>query len=287
MVANSRETARMVDPAPRLLLDGLAFPEGPRWHDDRLWFSDVLAGEVLAVDLRGDAERIVEVPALPSGLGWLPDGRLLVVSVDDRRLLRLEAGVLVEHADLSRLASYGCNDMAVDASGHAWVGACDNAGIPTPALSELLVVDPDGAARVVDGAMAFPNGAVITPDQSTLIVAETFGARLTAFSLDGAGAATGRRVWADLGRGVPDGIALDAEGAVWYADPVANECVRVREGGEVVARVSTPQPCFACALGGPDGTTLFLLTSGSTDHVRNRAERPGRISTVEVDVAAA
>lgn len=277
----------MAAATPVLLLDDLAFPEGPRWHDGRLWFSDVLAGEVVAVGLDGRRETIVEVPALPSGLGWLPDGRLLVVSVDDRRLLRLEDEGLVEHADLHALASFGCNDMVVDAAGRAWVGACDNAGIPAPALSELLVVDPDGTARVVDAAMAFPNGAVVTPDQSTLIVAETFGARLTAFSLDGEGAATDRRVWADLGGGVPDGIALDAEGAVWYADPVANECVRVREGGEVLDRVATPQPCFACALGGPEGTTLFLLTSGSTDHVRNRAERPGRISTVDVAVPAA
>lgn len=277
----------MVAAPPSLLLDGLAFPEAPRWHDGRLWFSDVLAGEVVAVGLDGVRETIVEVPALPSGLGWLPDGRLLVVSVDDRRLLRLDDGELVEHADLGGLASFGCNDMVVDAGGRAWVGACDNAGMPTPARSELMVVDADGAARVVDGAMAFPNGAVVTPDQSTLIVAETFGARLTAFSLDGGGGATDRRVWADLGGGVPDGIALDAEGAVWYADPVANECVRVREGGAVLERVATPQPCFACALGGTDGTTLFLLTSGSTDHVRNRAERPGRISTIEVAVPSA
>lgn len=277
----------MVHGSPLLLLDGLAFPEGPRWRDGRLWFSDVLAAEVRAVDLTGDVETIATVPGLPSGLGWLPDGRLLVVSVDDRRLLRLDEGGLVEHADLGALASFGCNDMVVDAAGRAWVGACDNAGIPTPALSELLVVEPDGTARVADPAMAFPNGAVVTPDQSTLIVAETFGSRLTAFRIDAGGVAADRRVWADLAGGVPDGIALDAEGAVWYADPVHNECVRVREGGAVLDRVPTPQPCFACALGGPDGTTLFLLTSGSTDHVRNRAERPGRISTVAVDVPAA
>ena len=277
----------MADRPLRPLLDGLAFPEGPRWHEGRLWFSDVLAAEVLAVDLDGNVERIVEVPALPSGLGWLPDGTLLIVSADDRRLVRLVDGRLVEHADLSSLASYGCNDMVVDASGRAWVGACDNAGIPRPAESELLVVDPDGSARVVEPRMAFPNGSVVTPDQSTLIVAETFGSRLTAFSLDGAGGATDRRVWADLPGASPDGIALDADGAVWYADPGRNECVRVREGGEVLDRIGTPDPCFACALGGPAGTTLFLLTSGSTDHVRNRAERPGRIWTVDVEVAGA
>ena len=276
----------MADAPHRVLLEGLAFPEGPRWRDGRLWFSDVLAGEVLAVDLEGRVEKIVEVPGLPSGLGWLPDGRLLVVSVDERRVMRLEGDDLVEHADLSGLASFGCNDMVVDAAGRAWVGSCDNPGIPRPASSELLVAQPDGSARVVDPEMAFPNGAVVTPDQRSLIVAETFGAKLTAFTLDGAGGASDRRVWADLGAGVPDGIALDAEGAIWYADPVGNECVRVLEGGEVVARVATDQPCFACALGGPDGTTLFLLTSASTDHVRNRAERPGRISTVEVDVPA-
>jgi sugar lactone lactonase YvrE len=217
----------------------------------------------------------------------LPDGTLLIVSADDRRVVRLVDGELVEHADLSGLASFGCNDMVVDASGRAWVGASDNAGIPRPAESELLVVDPDGSARVVDERMAFPNGSVVTPDQTTLVVAETFGSRLTAFTLDGAGGASDRRVWAALDRGSPDGIALDAEGAIWYADPGRNECVRVREGGEVLERVATPDPCFACALGGPDGTTLFLLTSGSTDHVRNLAERPGRIATTEVDVPAA
>ena len=280
------ETADMVAATPQLLLDGLAFPEGPRWHDGRLWFSDVLSAEVLAVDLEGAVETIVAVPALPSGLGWLPDGRLLVVSVDDRRVLRLEGADLVEHADLSGLASFGCNDMVVDATGRAWVGCSDNAGMPTPSPSELLLVEPDGRSSVVDPALAFPNGAVVTPDQTTLIVAETFGARLTAFTIDGDGARD-RRTWADLAGGVPDGIALDAEGAIWYADPLRSECVRVREGGEVLDRIATPQPCFACALGGPDGTTLFLLTSGSTDHVRNRAERPGRISTVEVEVPGA
>ncbi len=270
-----------------LLVDGLAFPEGPRWHDGRLWFSDVLAAEVLAVDLRGGVERIAGVPGLPSGLGWLPDGSLLIVSAEDRTLVRWHDGALAVHADLSSLASFGCNDMVVDADGRAWVGACDNAGIPTPAESELLVVDPDGAARVVDSAMRFPNGSVVTPDGRTLIVAETFGHRLTAFRLDGDGGAADRRAWADLGRALPDGIALDAEGAVWYADPGSNECVRVREGGEVLQRVATPQPCFACALGGPEGTTLFLLTSGSMDHRVNLAERPGAISVVEVDVPAA
>lgn len=272
---------------PQPLLDGLAFPEGPRWHDGRLWCSDVLAAEVLAVDLDGGVERIVEVPGLPSGLGWLPDGTLLVVAADDRAVLSLRGGTLAVHADLSRLASYGCNDMVVDADGRAWVGSCDNPGIPTPAQSELIVVEPDGDARVVDAAMTFPNGCVVTPDGGTLIVAETFARRLTAFDLDGQGGAENRRVWADLGAGLPDGIALDADGAVWYADPMANECVRVREGGEVLDRIGTPQPCFACTLGGPDGTTLFLLTSGSMDHRRNRAERPGAISTVEVDVPAA
>lgn len=276
----------MVAAAPQLLLEGLAFPEGPRWHDGRLWFSDVLSTEVLAVDLDGATEGIVEVPALPSGLGWLPDGRLLVVSVDDRRILRLEGHELVEHADLSALASFGCNDMVVDATGRAWVGCSDNGGMPSPASSELMLVEPDGRTSVVDPALAFPNGAVVTPDQATLIVAETFGARLTAFTLDENGARE-RRVWADLPGAVPDGIALDAQGAIWYADPLRNECVRVREGGEVLDRVATPQPCFACALGGADGTTLFLLTSGSSDHVRNLAERPGRISTVRVDVPGA
>ena len=270
-----------------LLVDDLAFPEGARWHDDALWCSDVLSAEVLRIDPDGGRRVVAHVPALPSGLGWLPDGTLLVVSVDDRRVLRVGAGGdLVVHADLAHLASFGCNDMVVDGRGRAWVGSCDNAGIPRPAASELLLVEPDGSASVADPAMAFPNGAVVTSDGTTLVVAETFGGRLTAFRIDG-DAARDRRTWADLGPAArPDGIALDAEGAVWYADPWARACIRVAEGGRELERITTSDPCFACALGGPQGTTLFLLTSGSTDHRRNRAERPGRIWTTTVAVPA-
>lgn len=270
-----------------MLLDGLAFPEGPRWHEGRLWFSDVLAGDVLAVDLDGSSEVIASVPALPSGLGWLPDGDLLVVSVDDRRLLRRRDGALEVHADLAALASFGCNDLVVDGAGRAWVGASDNAGIPRPSPSELLLVRPDGTASLAAADLAFPNGAVVTPDGGTLIVAETFGHRLTAFTIAADGSLHDRRTWADLGAALPDGICLDAEGAIWFADPGSNACVRVVEGGEERARIRTGDPCFACALGGADRSTLFLLTSGGTDYVRNRAERPGRISVAEVDVPGA
>jgi sugar lactone lactonase YvrE len=269
---------------PRLLLDGLAFPEGPRWHDGRLWFSDVHVGDVIAVDLHGAAEVIVHVPSLPSGLGWLPDGTLLIVSVENRQVLRLDGKETGVHGDLAHLATFGCNDMVVDGHGHAYVGSCDNAGIPRPAPGELLLVHPDGRTAVVDPSLRFPNGSVITPDGRTLIVAETFGDCLTAFTVADDGMLEGRREWAPLGGGVPDGIALDAEGCVWYADPVANACMRVREGGAVAGRIPTDQPCFACMLGGNAGTTLFLLTSASPSPAQTVIQRPGRIEMVEVDV---
>ena len=271
---------------PRTLLDGLAFPEGPRWRDGRLWFSDMHAHRVMAVDLNGHSEIIVEVEHCPSGLGWLPDGRLLVVSMTDRRLLRLDPDGLHEVADLSGLASHDCNDMVVDAQGRAYIG---NFGFDLHARAEaknaeLVLVTPDGDARVVAEDLGFPNGTVITPDGRTLIVGESFGACLTAFDIAEDGSLSGRRIFAKLEGLLADGICLDAEGAVWVASPVSHAAVRVAEGGAEKDRVTVENQAYACMLGGPDGRTLFLCTSGAMGPEDCRAERSGRIETVTVDV---
>lgn len=272
------------------LVEGLAFGEGPRWHEGRLWYSDMHRHVVEAVDLDGNVETIVEVPNNPSGLGWLPDGRLLVVSMLDRKVLRQESdGTLVTHADLGELASYHCNDMVVDGSGRAYVGNFGfdlNNGAP-PEFAELVLVEPDGSARVVAREMQFPNGTVITPDGSTLIVAESTGRDLLAFDIGPDGGLDNRRVWADLGGGVPDGICLDAEGAIWYADPRRGGCHRVAEGGEVLQTVETDRPAFACMLGGPERRHLFVLTARTASAEEARSALSGRIEVLEVDVPGA
>lgn len=270
-----------------VLLDGLMFGESPRWHEGRLWFSDMLACQVMTVDLSGRTETIVRVPGLPSGLGWLPDGRLLVVSMTDRRLLRFESGGLVEVADLSKLASYHCNDMVVDRQGRAYIGHFGFNYYSQPfAPAEVILVTPDGSARVVAEQMAFPNGSIITPDGRTLIVAETFGGCLTAFDIQSDGSLAGRRIWASTSPAIPDGICLDAEGAVWVASPTG-EVLRIQEGGQVADRISLSRPAFACMLGGTDLRTLFVMTAKSDSPDEVRAESSGRVEIVEVDVPGA
>jgi sugar lactone lactonase YvrE len=273
-----------------VLLGGLGFAEGPRWHDGRLWFHNVGAVRVVSVDLAVRAEVVLEVPTRPSGLGWLPDGRLLVVSMRDRRVLRLEPdGEVVVHADLADLASFDCNDMVVDGLGRAYVG---NAGFDLSArplevrAAEVVLVTPDGEARVVDDEVVFPNGSVVTPDGSTLVVAETFGQCLTAFTIAEDGSLTDRRTFASLRGTSPDGICLDAEGAVWVADANGSACLRVREGGEVVDRVDTGRGCFACMLGGADRRTLFLMTAEGFEGAAIR-RRTAAIEVVEVEVPGA
>jgi sugar lactone lactonase YvrE len=238
-------------------------------------------------------EAVAEVAGKPSGLGWLPDGRLLVVSMEDRRLLRLDAGLeLVEVADLSGVATWHCNDMVVDAAGRAYVG---NFGFdmwlhdPTVQPAALARVDPDGTVSVAAADLQFPNGMVITPDGGTLIVGESYGGCLTAFDVAPDGSLSGRRTWAALSGATPDGICLDAEGAVWLASPVGHEVLRVREGGEVTERVLVggDRRAVACMLGGPERRTLFVCTAQAIVPKKAVALRSSRIEMTEVAVPGA
>jgi sugar lactone lactonase YvrE len=271
-----------------ILLEGLSFGEGPRWHDGRLWFSDFYRHGVFTMTPDGHEEQILEVPTQPSGLGWMPDGSLLIVSMIDRKLLRRAAGGAVsEHADLSSVATFHCNDMVVAADGTAYVGnfGSDYRKVgPQPAT--LAIVNADGAVRAGPGDLLFPNGSVITPDASTFIVGESQGARLTAFDIEADGSLSNRRVWADLGDGIPDGICLDADLGVWVADPRNAACFRVIEGGEVTDRIDLDLNCFACMLGGDDRRTLYLVTA-PTSGEEAAATRNGRIESVRVDVPGA
>jgi len=269
---------------PRPLLDGLVFPEGPRWHNDRLWFSDMHAHAIFTVDLAGTQERIANVPERPSGLGFLPNGRLLVVSMRDRRLLRLDPDVLREHANLTDVATGDLNDMVVDAQGRAYVGNFGfdyNAGAEFKSAN-IVMVQPDGAVRVVADDLLFPNGPVITPDGNTFIVAETFGRRLTAFDIDADGGLSNRRVFAEFGAATPDGICMDSAGQIWVGSPSTEEFLRLREGGEVTGRIPTPgRWAVACAIGGPDDRTLFLLSAETSQPELAKGNSKGWIEVVD------
>jgi sugar lactone lactonase YvrE len=272
------------------LLDGLTFTEGPRWHDGRLWFSDFYTQRVLAVTPEGRVETILEVPQRPSGLGWLPDGTLLVVSMLDRRLLRVEGGKPRLHADLASLATGPCNDMVVDARGRAYVGnfGFDRHRGDAPRAAVLARVDPDGTLVRAASDLEFPNGTVITPDGRTLVVAETMAHRLTAFDVAADGALANRRVWATLDGVFPDGICLDAEGAIWVTDARGPDVLRVRGGGAIERRIPSGagRHAFACMLGGADRRTLYICTcTGSGPAVADKHD--GRIESVRVDVAGA
>ncbi len=273
----------------RVLIDGLAFPEGPRWRAGKLYFSDMHAHQVLAIGMSGPCEVICEVPGQPSGLGWLPDGRMLVVSMKDRKLMRRDPDGLKTVADLSKLAPFDCNDMVVDVRGRAYVGnfGFDLYANETPRPTTLVMVSPDGATRVVAEDLMFPNGMVIAPDGKTLIVGETFGARLTAFDIAADGSLANRRVWADLGTSPPDGICLDAENAIWVACPTKSEVIRVKQGGEVIERIKVETDAFACMLGGAGGRVLFIATAPSSDPEKCRTGRNGRIEYARVEVPRA
>jgi sugar lactone lactonase YvrE len=278
-----------------VLREGLYYGECPRWHDGRLWYSDFFDHAVHALAPGGYDERVVEVPAQPAGLGWMPDGSLLIVSMLDRRVLRLGAdGSLGEHADLAEWAPFHCNDMVVDAAGRAYVGNFGFdiypllAGEPAePRPAALIRVDSAGQVSVVADGLEFPNGTVITPDGGTLVVAESLGRRLTAFDIAADGGLSNRRVWADLRshRITPDGICLDASGAVWVAGGPA--AMRIAEGGEVLDTATFSQTCIACMLGGPDGRELFAMTALTAIPAEASASPRGRIESARVGVGHA
>jgi sugar lactone lactonase YvrE len=264
-------------PEVRILLTGLAMGESPRWHEGRLWFSDWGAQEIIAVDPDGNSEVIVRTSfGLPFCIDWLPDGRLLIVSGREGSLLRREAdGALVRHAELRDLSGGPWNEIVVDGRGNAYVNG-------SPGI--IALVGPDGLARQVADGIAFSNGMVVTPDNATLIIAESHGKRLTAFDIAADGSLSNRRVWADLGEGVPDGICIDADNAVWYGDVPNKRCVRVREGGEVLQAINLDRGCFACMLGGVRNRTLFLIATewrGMENIPQVARARTGRVLTIE------
>lgn len=278
-------------------LSGLFFGECPRWHEGRLWYSDFFDHAVFSVS--PDGERRVEVPfeGEPAGLGWLPDGRLLVASRLDRAVMRREYdGTLVRHGDLQPWATWWANDMVVASNGQLYAG---NFGFDLDALYEgtldgsqikptsLIRVDPDGTTHQAAADIAFPNGTVITEDGKTLVIAESLGGRLTAFDREPDGTLTNRREWASLPRIAPDGICLCEDNTIWVSNALGQECLRVAEGGEVLERVTTSMNCFACMLGGDDRRTLYMITAVESHGAKARSERNGAIEKVRTTVPGA
>jgi sugar lactone lactonase YvrE len=278
-------------PEPESIMSGIAFGESPRWHDGRLWVCDWAASELIALKPGEDSEVITQVHSFPFCIDFEPDGALLIVSARERRLLRRWTdGALETVADLGALSEHPWNDIVVDGRGNAYV---NNIGFDFPggefAPGSIALATPGGAVRTVADGLAFPNGMAVTPDNRTLIVAESYGGRLTAFDIAPDGGLDNQRVWAQLGEGVPpDGICIDAEGAVWYADVPNRRCRRVREGGDVLDTVALDRGAFACMLGGDDGRTLFIVgqewqgTGGA-----GSGERTGHVFSVRAPAASA
>ena len=270
-----------------LLVDGVDFGEGPRWRDGVLWYSDFYQRAIYSVTPDGTrTARYSDLDDRPSGLGWLPDGTLLVVFMTSRRVMRDDGtGTLVQHADLSHVASWHCNDMIVDAVGNAYVG---NFGFDLEAQApfgpaNLALVRPDGTVEVAAADMSFPNGSVITPDGSTLIVGQSFGGDYVAFTINDDATLTDRREWAAIPGTAPDGCTLDAAGGIWFADALNPQVIRVEEGGAITDRLVTPQSTFACVLGGDDGRTLFALCAPGSHPDEVEGKAGGAIYTTRVE----
>jgi sugar lactone lactonase YvrE len=275
---------------------GLGFGEGPRWHDGRLWYSDFYRRAIFSMAGDGSDEVLEhEVLTQPSGLGWLPNGDLLSVSMIDQKVLRFSDQQVTTFADISAYCTFWANDMVVSASGHCYVGNFGfdldtrlkelgvEAFLATPPPStNLVVLDPDGSVLQVVPDMHFPNGTVITPDGSTLIVGETMANRLSAFDVEGDGTLSNRRVWAQFDFVASDGMCLDAEGQIWLANAISKTCVRVKEGGEVTGTVNCTQNAFACMLGGEDRRNLYVMTAPSSDRFNIADVTRGRIEMVRV-----
>jgi sugar lactone lactonase YvrE len=284
-----------------VIREGLSFGEGPRWHEGRLWFADFYRRGVFSVAPDGSDERLEHVVAnQPSGLGWLPGGDLLCVSATDHRVLRFTSTGETSFADISEHCGFWANDMVVSSTGHSYVGnfgfdldtllaevGVEGLLASPPPTTNLVVLDPEGAIIQVVADMAFPNGSVITPDGATLIVGETMAFRLSAFDIAPDGTLSGRRIWAQLEFVATDGMCLDAEGQIWVANALTNQCLRVREGGEITAAVTTTQTSFACMLGGADRRTLFIMTAPTSDRFKIADATLGKIETAHVEVPGA
>ncbi len=272
-----------------VFIDGVNFGEGPRWHDGKFWYSDFYQHAVYTVDASGSRTTVVDVPNQPSGLGWLPNGDLVIVSMLDQKLLRFADGDLSEYADLSSVATDKCNDMVVSDAGFVYAGnfgfALDEGAAPAAAF--LAIVAPDGSVTADSTPLLFPNGSVITPDQSTLIVGETFGSQYSAFPINDDGSLGERWVWAQAEGTAPDGCTLDADGGIWFSDATGSQVLRIIEGGEITNTITTPQPTYACMLGGDDGKTLFIVTAPNAAPADASAAADGFIYTTTVDIPAA
>lgn len=276
--------------AARTIASGFAYPEGPRWHDGQLWFADQHDETVHILSPTGERIDSFHVAGGPSGMGWLPEGDLLVVSMEEHRVMRRRGERLEVHADLSVFHRYQTNEMVVDRAGRAYVGniGFDYEAGEGPKPTVLVMVTPDGRAEVAADDLICPNGTVITPDGRTLIIAESMGHRLTAFDIAPDGRLSGRRVFAELPGHVPDGICLDAEGAVWVASPFTNSVVRVQEGGAISDTVTIEGAgAFACALGGADGRDLYICVANPIMRPDTLLHRGGRIDVARVSVPAA
>jgi sugar lactone lactonase YvrE len=281
--------------AMNLLSSGLGLVESPRWHDGRLWFSDWIAGEIIAIDDAGMSELIVRHESLPLCFDFLPDGRPVLVSNQQMALLTVEHdGSLATYADLSAVSQFGCNDIVVDGRGNAYVNAPNfefTAGPPDGPVQPGLValVRPDGTVRVVAEDIAFPNGMAVSADNHTLVVADSYRHQLVGFDIGADGALTGRRVWADLGDDAPDGICLDAEGAAWYADVPHQQCVRVAEGGQALATIPLDRGAFACMLGGRSTPSLYIVAARWPGMAGLAGDAPwdGQVLRTEVSVPGA
>ncbi len=269
---------------------GIDFGEGPRWHEGQLWFSDFYRHGVFTLDADGTESRQLTVESQPSGLGWMPDGTMLVVSMIDRRVLAVSpGGTVTEHADLSGIATGHCNDMVVGPDGTGYVGnfGFDSEGDAEFAFAQLARVSPTGEASVAASDLMFPNGSVITPDGKTLIVGETYGGRYSAFDIADDGSLSGRRIWAEVEGSSPDGCCLDAEGAIWMADFRGRRVARVHEGGEISESIPTAGAAVACMLGGEDGTTLYAMVSPGSQADQLGGNGLSSIATTKVAVPGA
>src|SRR5437660_1689348 len=267
---------------PEPLAKGFCFGEGPRWFEGLLWFSDMLGEAVHTADMRGSLTTLPVPGHSPSGLGFRPDGSLLIASTEDRQVLRYDGETVVTVADLTDVAPASLGDMVVDDAGRAYVGCQAFSG------GVIVRLDPDDTATVVADDLDFPNGLVITPDRKAMIVAESTGRRLTAFTIADEGGLCDRRIFADGLDGPPDGIALDAEGAVWAAMTLAHQFERITEGGVVTDRIDMGERvAIACALGGPQRRTLFLLSSTDAYPKRLVGTRLSRLDALTVDIPGA